>query len=98
MPTYVLGLNAHHGEASACLMKDGEIVGAVEEERFTRVKYTAALVEAGRRAVEREYTWHAAAEAPERAYGEVIAPNRSRYSNLISFDPHTGSKRRRQDG
>lgn len=43
MATYILGLNAHHGEASACLVRDGEIIAAVEEERFTRVKYTAGF-------------------------------------------------------
>jgi len=40
---YILGLNAYHGEASACLLHDGQIVCAVEEERFTRVKYSAGF-------------------------------------------------------
>lgn len=37
--TYVLGLNAYHADAAACLVKDGELVAAVEEERFRRVKH-----------------------------------------------------------
>jgi carbamoyltransferase len=37
--TYVLGLNAYHGDAAACLVKDGELVAAVEEERFRRIKH-----------------------------------------------------------
>ncbi len=37
--TYVLGLNAYHADAAACLIKDGELVAAVEEERFRRVKH-----------------------------------------------------------
>jgi len=37
--TYILGLNAYHADAAACLVKDGELVAAVEEERFRRVKH-----------------------------------------------------------
>src|SRR5882672_12850713 len=37
--TYVLGLNAYHADAAACLVKDGTLVAAVEEERFRRVKH-----------------------------------------------------------
>ncbi|MEA2807327.1 MAG: carbamoyltransferase, partial [Rhodospirillaceae bacterium] len=36
---YVLGLNAYHADAAACLVKDGTLVAAVEEERFRRVKH-----------------------------------------------------------
>src|SRR5512140_320535 len=38
MPT-VLGVNCAYHESSACLLKDGKIVAAVEEERFNRVKH-----------------------------------------------------------
>jgi carbamoyltransferase len=34
----VLGLNINHGDASACIFKNGTLICAVEEERFTRVK------------------------------------------------------------
>jgi carbamoyltransferase len=37
--TYVLGLNAYHGDSSACLLADGRIVAAAEEERFRRIKH-----------------------------------------------------------
>jgi carbamoyltransferase len=37
--TYVLGLNAFHADAAAALVKDGELVAAVEEERFRRIKH-----------------------------------------------------------
>ena len=40
---YVLGINAYHGDASAALFRDGELLAAVEEERFTRVKHTAGF-------------------------------------------------------
>ena len=53
---YILGINAYHGGASACLTENGRLIAAAEEERFTRVKYWAgfpvkaieyALAEAG---------------------------------------------------
>ena len=40
---YILGVNAYHGGASACLIEDGRLIAAVEEERFTRVKYQAGF-------------------------------------------------------
>ena len=39
----VLGLNAYHGDAAACLLRDGELVAAAEEERFRRVKHWAGF-------------------------------------------------------
>lgn len=39
----ILGLNAYHGDASACLLRDGEIVAAAEEERFRRIKHWAGF-------------------------------------------------------
>jgi carbamoyltransferase len=39
----VLGINAYHGDASAALVVDGEVVAAAEEERFTRVKHQAGF-------------------------------------------------------
>jgi carbamoyltransferase len=43
MSVYILGINAYHADASAVLLKDGEIVAAVEEERFNRVKHSAGF-------------------------------------------------------
>jgi carbamoyltransferase len=40
---YILGINAYHGGASACLISDGQLVAAVEEERFSRIKYQAGF-------------------------------------------------------
>ena len=39
----ILGLNANHGDASACLLRDGVLVAAAEEERFRRVKHWAGF-------------------------------------------------------
>ena len=35
----ILGLNVFHADTSACVLKDGKMVAAVEEERFTRIKH-----------------------------------------------------------
>ena len=40
---YILGINAYHGDAAAALIKDGELLAAVEEERFNRVKHCAGF-------------------------------------------------------
>ena len=37
--SYILGINTTYHELSACLLKDGQLVAAVEEERFTRIKH-----------------------------------------------------------
>ncbi|HIH16140.1 MAG TPA: carbamoyltransferase, partial [Candidatus Diapherotrites archaeon] len=36
---YVLGISCHYHDASATLLKDGEVVAAADEERFTRKKH-----------------------------------------------------------
>jgi carbamoyltransferase len=36
---YILGINSVYHESCACLLKDGQILMAVEEERFNRVKH-----------------------------------------------------------
>lgn len=38
-PTYILGISAFYHNSAACLLKDGEIVAAAQEERFTRIKH-----------------------------------------------------------
>ena len=39
----ILGINAYHGDSSACLVVDGELVAAAEEERFRRIKHWAGF-------------------------------------------------------
>jgi carbamoyltransferase len=39
----ILGLNAYHADSSACLVVDGELIAAAEEERFRRVKHWAGF-------------------------------------------------------
>jgi len=40
---YILGINAYHGDSSACLLKDGIVICATEEERFRRIKHWAGF-------------------------------------------------------
>ena len=40
---YILGLNILHGDSSACIMKNGEIIFAIEEERINRIKHWAGF-------------------------------------------------------
>ncbi|MRD46847.1 carbamoyltransferase [Caenimonas koreensis DSM 17982] len=39
----ILGLNAFHGDASACILRDGVMIAAAEEERFRRIKHWAGF-------------------------------------------------------
>lgn len=40
---YILGVNAYHGDSSACIYKDGQLIAASEEERFRRIKHWAGF-------------------------------------------------------
>src|SRR5215468_4129496 len=39
----ILGLSAFYHDSAACLVRDGEILAAAQEERFTRKKHDAAF-------------------------------------------------------
>src|SRR5947199_8545903 len=38
-PTHILGISAFYHDSAACLVIDGDIVAAAQEERFTRIKH-----------------------------------------------------------
>jgi carbamoyltransferase len=40
---YILGISAFYHDSAACILKDGEIVAAAQEERFTRKKHDAGF-------------------------------------------------------
>jgi len=42
-PTYILGISAFYHDSAACLVRDGEIIAAAQEERFTRKKHDASF-------------------------------------------------------
>ena len=41
--TSILGISAFYHDSAACLVKDGEIIAAAQEERFTRKKHDASF-------------------------------------------------------
>jgi carbamoyltransferase len=61
---YILGISAFYHDSAACLIKDGEIIAAIEEEKLSRIKHdfsfpkraiTYCLEEAGISANELDY-------------------------------------------
>ncbi len=42
-PSYSFGISAFYHDSAACLVKDGEIIAAAQEERFTRKKHDASF-------------------------------------------------------
>ena len=43
MKKITLGINSNHADSSACIIVNGELVVAIEEERFNRVKHWAGF-------------------------------------------------------
>jgi len=43
MKTHILGISAYYHDSAACLVSDGRIVAAAQEERFTRKKHDAGF-------------------------------------------------------
>src|SRR5919107_2896510 len=43
MATHILGVSAFYHDSAACLVSDGNIVAAAQEERFTRKKFDAGF-------------------------------------------------------
>ncbi len=43
MALNILGISAHYHDAACCLLRDGELIAAAEEERFSRVKHDPRL-------------------------------------------------------
>ena len=83
---YILGLNAYHGDSSACLLSDGELVAAAEEERYCRVKHWAGLPLEAVRACLRQ-------SEVELAEIHHIAVNRNPSANLLEKALYAFSKR-----
>ena len=40
---YILGISAFYHDSAACLIKNGEIIAAAQEERFTRIKHDSSF-------------------------------------------------------
>ena len=39
----IIGINAFHADSSACLIIDGKLIAAIEEERINRIKHYSGL-------------------------------------------------------
>lgn len=40
---YILGISCYYHDAAACLLKDGQVIAAAEEERFSRLKHDSSF-------------------------------------------------------
>ncbi len=73
----ILGISFGHGDSSAAIVKDGELIAAAEEERFRRIKhyglYPLAAI---------EFCLKAAKAEPKDV--DIVAIARSRTANLFS--------------
>ena len=43
MEGYILGISCGYHDSAAALIKDGKVLGAVEEERFTGIKHDSSF-------------------------------------------------------
>ena len=37
--SFVIGINAYHADSAACLIVNGKLLAAIEEERINRIKH-----------------------------------------------------------
>jgi len=72
----ILGINAYHADAAACIVRDGKLLAAAEEERFRRIKHWAGFPS--------QAIQYCLSEA-EVDLGEVthVAVNRNSRANLL---------------
>jgi carbamoyltransferase len=84
--TAILGVNAYHGDAAACLVRDGVLVAAAEEERFRRVKHWAGFPSEAIR-----YCLREGGLAPEDVHH--VAVNRKPSANMLKKALFAFSKR-----
>ena len=43
MPVHILGISAYYHDSAACLVRDGEVLAAAQQERFSRKKHDAGF-------------------------------------------------------
>jgi carbamoyltransferase len=77
---YTLGINAAFHDPAACLVKDGKVVAAAEEERFTHIKH-------GKRPLPFS-TWELPFHAIDYCLRQVEIPLTAVDHVAYSFDPH----------
>jgi carbamoyltransferase len=77
---YTLGINAAFHDPAACLVKDGEVLAAAEEERFTHIKH-------GKRPLPFS-TWELPFHAIDFCLSQAEIPLMAVDHVAYSFDPH----------
>lgn len=82
----LIGLNAFHADSSACIIVDGKLVAAAEEERFRRVKHWAGFPSESVKYCLRE-------AGLELDAVDVIAINQDSKANLVRKVAYTVVKR-----
>ena len=40
---YILGINFLHSDTSSCIFRNGKLIAAAEDERFSRIKHTSSF-------------------------------------------------------
>ncbi|MEQ1934045.1 MAG: carbamoyltransferase N-terminal domain-containing protein, partial [Fimbriimonadaceae bacterium] len=90
----ILGLNAFHADASAALLRGGQLAAAMEEERLNRIKHWAGLpVEAARWCLQGESAEHVAISRDPKAHlGAKLlraAMNPGQWQRLLSRAQNT---------
>ncbi len=88
MPTNILGVSAHYHDSAACLVSDGVVVAAAQEEAFTRRKHDRRFpVAAIRYCLEAsdltlaDVDWYAYYELPALKRQRVVASARAFYGS-----------------
>lgn len=84
----ILGINYFYHDTSACVVRDGELLTAVEEERFTRVKHTWQFP---RRAI-RAALADAGVDAGEITDVAVSIDPRKHWNRKLAFAPSLGRR------
>jgi carbamoyltransferase len=83
---YILGLNVFHGDSSACLVRNGHLIAAAEEERFRRIKHWAGFPSEA-------ISWCLSEAGIYLEDIDHIAINQDTYANLSSKILYTLNKR-----
>ena len=86
-PTYILGISAFYHDSAACLLRDGEIIAAAQEERFTRKKGDAAFPATGRRVLPTVGRDHGAGPGLRRVLRQAAAQVRAHPGDLSRDGP-----------
>jgi carbamoyltransferase len=82
----ILGINAYHADSAAALLRDGKLIAAVEEERFSRVKHWAGFPA-------RAIAWCLQEAGVTLADVDHIAVNQNNWANLAGKFKYVLSQR-----